>query len=317
MSKLRVFISHSAKDDLTGEILDKLYENLRKNFDVLLDRERLKPGVEWRLELFSWLARCHGAVILLSADALESSWVLQEATILNWRRHYEKEFTLIPVLLPSVNNDKLKGGWFSAIDLTRIQMVRGDTGDEIVRSIVNTVESSQSRLEETNKRIESFFSPDKNNEGDQSDEPVEQVAAICYEKKNDEPLKIRLVNTHNESGKERWIFPKGWVHKGEPLWLSALLEARQEAGVAGEIDRTRITTFDFWKEDDQKIRVAAFLLEVESIFLPRQKGRNSSWFTPEEAKNKLALNRVKGRHAKNLEELQRVIDVTCQACSRR
>lgn len=314
MSKFRVFISHSAKDAIADDVLNKLYENLSQNFEVLLDRERLEPGVEWRLELFSWLERCHGAVILLSEDALESSWVLQESTILNWRRHYEKDFTLIPVLLPSVNQGRLETGWFSAIDLTRIQMVSGNNGDEIVKSIVKTVESSQSKLEETRRKIESFSRPDKNSE---SDEPVEQVAAICYEKRDDESLRFRLVNTRNKSGKERWIFPKGWTQQGEPLWLSALLEARQEAGVTGEVARHRFANFNFWKEENEKLRIAAFLLRVESTFSPREKGRNSSWFTPEEAKSKLALHRAKGRHAKNLVELQRVIDLAVEACPRR
>lgn len=315
MSKFRVFISHSAKDRVAAAVLNKLNDGLSKNFEVLLDKQRLSAGVEWQLEIFSWLGHCHAAVILLSEDALKSSWVLQESTILNWRRQYEKQFTIIPALLPSVSEDSLDDGWFSAINLRRIQMVKGETADEIVRSVVEAVESHQSQLEETRKWVENFYSSGDAGDGGESEEPVEQVAALCYEKKRGRPLRFRLINTRSETGAERWIFPKGRVNTGEPLWLSALLEARREAGVAGDVERRRFATFDFWKEEGKRIKIAAFLLRVEAIFAPRQKGRNSTWFTPEEAKEKLALNRKKGRHAKNLEGLWHVVDEARKACA--
>ena len=39
------------------------------------------------------------AVLLLSEDAIKSKWVLQEATVLTWRRRLREDFRLIPAML--------------------------------------------------------------------------------------------------------------------------------------------------------------------------------------------------------------------------
>src|SRR5262245_18126214 len=108
MPNPRIFISHSAEEDHTRKLLGVLYTGLRNaGFDVLLDKQRRKPGDQWRDELNRWLWQCHGAVILFSEAAMTLQWVLKEATNLTWRRDVSRQFTndsfdVLPVLLPPV-----------------------------------------------------------------------------------------------------------------------------------------------------------------------------------------------------------------------
>ena len=110
MTRARIFISHSCKDveiadDVPFEdedrpaqaaaqyarhIRDEVERLLGDDFEVLLDRKLLDPGDRWSIKLKRWLGECDGAVLLLSEDAIESKWVLQEATILTWRRHLRR-----------------------------------------------------------------------------------------------------------------------------------------------------------------------------------------------------------------------------------
>ena len=89
--KPRVFISHSTKEEFSEQVLKAIKTVLEPDFHLLLDRDVLPPGEEWRHELHTWLGWCHAAVILFSPEALVSSWVLKEATILTWRRDLDKD----------------------------------------------------------------------------------------------------------------------------------------------------------------------------------------------------------------------------------
>jgi len=140
MAKPLVFISHSAKDDLARSVLDKLQAALNPDFEVLLDKLRLQPNDYWARELDIWMSLCHAAVIIFSDDALKSDWVLQEATILRWRRASDPNFVLIPVLLPTVRAKSLKENEkFAPLSLNEIQMAAADTADDAVNKILSAL----------------------------------------------------------------------------------------------------------------------------------------------------------------------------------
>jgi hypothetical protein len=122
----QVFISHSAKEQGASEALTSLSTSLEaKGFRVLLDRERLKPNVEWRREIHTWMALCHAAVVLFSPSALQSSWVLKEASILSWRRSLDERFVLIPMLVPPVTRAQLDADPFGPLAINEIEFAGG------------------------------------------------------------------------------------------------------------------------------------------------------------------------------------------------
>jgi hypothetical protein len=106
MAKPLIFISHSAnRDPAATKTLAAIAKRLKDDgFEVLLDKDRLKGGDEWRRCLHTWLAHCHGGVVLLNKKALESPWVQKEVAILLWRAALRRAsqghpFPIVPVLV--------------------------------------------------------------------------------------------------------------------------------------------------------------------------------------------------------------------------
>jgi 8-oxo-dGTP pyrophosphatase MutT (NUDIX family) len=129
--------------------------------------------------------------------------------------------------------------------------------------------------------------------------PGDQVAAVCY-RKGAEGVEYCLVKT--SSG--RRIFPKGKVEKGENPWDSAAREAKEEAGVLGDVRRDALTTF--WLERPKRGTrelVTAYLLEVVVDKVLREEGRKPKWWTLDKAVEKLS----KKKNSANAEELERVL----------
>ncbi len=135
MPRPLIFISHSAKDDDARDVLEQIEAKLRGAFDVFVDRKRLEAGMYWRRELDTWMGLCRGAVILFSRDALTSSWVRKEATILCARRAWDASFVLVPVRLPTVKRADLDHEDFSPLALNEIQMVTEKTTKAIVKKV--------------------------------------------------------------------------------------------------------------------------------------------------------------------------------------
>lgn len=108
--KPKIFISHSAKDDLARKLLTYLFEGLcNDGFDVFVDREILQGGDGWRAKIKEWIWQCDAAIILLSKDALSSDWVKYEATLLCQRREGNPgNFKLIPIYFPDVTPEIIK-----------------------------------------------------------------------------------------------------------------------------------------------------------------------------------------------------------------
>lgn len=135
--KPRIFISHSAHEKAAEAILDDLADSLAATFDVFCDKKRLIAGEEWRDELFTWMQKAHGAVILFSSAALMSTWVKTEASVLAWRRTLAqgKLFPIIPVLLNPVTRADLETKEFSPMRLTDLQLVRSDDSAKIDKEV--------------------------------------------------------------------------------------------------------------------------------------------------------------------------------------
>lgn len=128
-----VFISHSSRrDERAARVRQRLREHLSAlNWDVKVDTDALRGGLEWRGQLYTWLADCDAAVILLNKAALESSWVTREAHVLMWRRALGAPLTVIPVLLPDADLRELRRSEIS--DVTSLQAVKrlpGESDDE-------------------------------------------------------------------------------------------------------------------------------------------------------------------------------------------
>lgn len=132
--------------------------------------------------------------------------------------------------------------------------------------------------------------------------PRQQVAAVCYRFRASR-LEFLLVQTSGG----RWIFPKGGVEPGRTHAESAALEAFEEAGVHGRIEKIPFTRYYRRKpvqplEDEPT--VSAHLCEVSRLERPQESNRRPSWFSAEKAKQRLRKDRVPELGA----ELLRVVD---------
>ena len=130
----------------------------------------------------------------------------------------------------------------------------------------------------------------------------EQVAAVCFRMRGD-ALEFLLVQT----GKGRWIFPKGNAEPGLTHAQAAALEAFEEAGVHGRMEEVSFTSYVQRKRG--KMRrvtelVSAHLCEVLRLVTPPELNRAPTWFPAEKAKRRLRADRPADHGA----DLARVID---------
>lgn len=91
----KLFISHSSDDaELTEAVRDALNPpGADDRFDLLLDIDRLQPGWAWEPFLHEWMAVCDAELLSLTESAVESHYVLKEATILAWRMSRDPDFS--------------------------------------------------------------------------------------------------------------------------------------------------------------------------------------------------------------------------------
>jgi len=140
----------------------------------------------------------------------------------------------------------------------------------------------------------------------------QQVAAVCYRIRGSS-LEFLLVQTRGG----RWIFPKGGVEPGLTHAQSAALEAFEEAGVHGRIEKIPFARYFRRRPDtssgkasasaplpEAELAVAAHLCEVSRLERPQESNRNPSWFSANKAKQRLLKDRPPGFGA----ELLRVVD---------
>ena len=125
----------------------------------------------------------------------------------------------------------------------------------------------------------------------------EQVAAVCYRVRGG-VTEFLLVQT----GKGRWICPKGSVEPGLTHAQAAALEAFEEAGVHGRIEETCFTHYlrrkrpkarnSSAKSSRKELPVNAHLCEVLRLVPSQEPNRNPSWFSAGKAKRRLQEDRA-------------------------
>lgn len=138
---LRVFVSHSAKEDDAINVQEKLVERLNaepETFTLLMDRSELVAGDRWRARINFWIGSCDAAVVLLSPAALDSAYVAYEVSVLAYRAGAaNSRFRIIPVYLKNVDRKLLEKSRLDPAKLTEIQRLANKrTPDEIADAVV-------------------------------------------------------------------------------------------------------------------------------------------------------------------------------------
>lgn len=72
----KVFISHSNQNNAETQIIADCVK--RAGFDVWVDYENIRGGVDWLCEIQAGIARCDGVVTVLSKASIGSVWVERE-----------------------------------------------------------------------------------------------------------------------------------------------------------------------------------------------------------------------------------------------
>ncbi len=116
-----------------------------------------------------------------------------------------------------------------------------------------------------------------------------QFAALPYRFEKGE-LEVMLITSR---GRGRWVIPKGWPMLGRKPHQAAEIEAFQEAGVKGKIDKKPIGTYAYSKRlpdgEDRLFLVVVYPLRVtlEAVKWREQAERQRSWFTKGDAADRV------------------------------
>jgi TIR domain len=136
-----VFISHSTKSTDSALYLKAVSEALEaKGIEFRLDQIDLQGGDSWRQKIYRWMAEAHGAVLLLSREALESGFVPIEASILAWRAFLQKDFVFVPVLVGDVTPEDLDGGIFDQLLLREYHLVRAESPEQVAQKVIESLQ---------------------------------------------------------------------------------------------------------------------------------------------------------------------------------
>lgn len=145
-----VFVSHSAKDPEAVRASRRVLKALEAaNMKPLIDEREIELGDEWRRKVFHMVLECHAAVILLSADALSSKWVVFETAALALRKHVDPGLLVIPLLLASVSRANVEASQLSPIDLNKLEQVSGRELGASLRRITSRLRPLCAQLADT------------------------------------------------------------------------------------------------------------------------------------------------------------------------
>jgi 8-oxo-dGTP pyrophosphatase MutT (NUDIX family) len=115
-----------------------------------------------------------------------------------------------------------------------------------------------------------------------------QFAALPYRQVSDSIFEVMLI-TSRDTG--RWVVPKGWPSEREAAWDCAAREAREEAGLVGEIEKRPLGSYHYKKVLDNgfpvwcTVEVFALAVAERLESWPEQRERTGRWFALEDAAN--------------------------------
>lgn len=92
---------------------------------------------------------------------------------------------------------------------------------------------------------------------------LHQVGALPVRVRNGR-IQVCLITTRET---RRWVIPKGWPMKGQRDFVAAKLEAEEEAGLIGRIEKLPVGSFVYWKrqlDGFERVKVFVYLLRVHS-----------------------------------------------------
>jgi 8-oxo-dGTP pyrophosphatase MutT (NUDIX family) len=112
-----------------------------------------------------------------------------------------------------------------------------------------------------------------------------QVAALPFRLSAAGSPEVLVITSRK---KRRIIIPKGWPMKGRLDYEAAAVEARQEAGLIGTIQREPVGSYTYWKRFSNRfdlVDVTVYLLEVSRQLdkWREQHARQTAWYSQEEA----------------------------------
>ncbi|MBM3552481.1 MAG: NUDIX hydrolase [Alphaproteobacteria bacterium] len=121
--------------------------------------------------------------------------------------------------------------------------------------------------------------PKKKREGVVS-APRTQYAALPWRLANGR-VEVMLVTSRDT---RRWIIPKGWPMKGRKPHIVAAIEAVQEAGLLGKIDKMKLGDFFYEKRlasgstVDCRVEVFSLRVQKQQKKWAEKKQRATRWF---------------------------------------
>ena len=145
----KVFISYSRKD---GELVDKIVEEMEKaGLDVWLDREAIRAGNTWKVQIVEGIESCLAFVLMLSPNSAVSKYVRTEIDLAQETEHPFLPLMLEPVsVIPREIRFQLAGQQF--IDLKMLGFEKAvkqliETLKEHIKEISATVEHTTRQAE--------------------------------------------------------------------------------------------------------------------------------------------------------------------------
>ena len=112
-----------------------------------------------------------------------------------------------------------------------------------------------------------------------------QSGIIPYRLEHDD-LQVLLITTR---GTGRWVIPKGNIGKGHSARQAAELEAFEEAGIRGDVQKEPLGSYTYGKalKDGTSrptvVKVFAMHVRKEAKVWPEMAERRSEWMAPNEA----------------------------------
>ena len=115
-------------------------------------------------------------------------------------------------------------------------------------------------------------------------EPEIQYAALPW--RFTDKLEIMLITSRRT---RRWVIPKGWPMIGRKPYATAAIEAMEEAGLLGKIDKESLGFFHYKKKIGNGehivccVHVFALRVERQKKNWPEKNQRLAKWFSVSEA----------------------------------